>query len=1203
MVVALALAGSSAEAVAVPVHASAAKRIDPRDVPVLSTKHAPPPAGDPAKPKGDFAPLSTLSGPGGTHFDPARSKLISRSMFSEEYVNPDGTHSVRQSTAPLNVRDAAGQWQPVDTGLQVDAGSKRAVAKRHVLNPSLASRADDPALVSVATDGAKASLRFEGAAPSPAKVNGSAVSYADVAPDTDLDYEVTSSLLKETVLVKRPPAAGKASWRFHLDVDGVTPELDQAGEVLFKDATGAVRMAIPPVTTWDSAGGDSKPPAITGGRYQLDRAASGWTLTVSVDEAWLHDPKRVYPVHVDPTWTFGVTESHAYKSDGYTCDYCALQAGNSLSGPNGGDTYWRTVFHFDYSSLLGKSVVGARLDLQRDTSTPGSVRTWNMDLYHAAGFDFNGVGAYLASGLIGDVGSISGSGLTNFLADRVNNQDTSVFFMIVGAELPATWTYKYTTATMVVDTGTAPPATSIVAPADQSVITSLTPTLSVNSVTDPDGDPVSYCFKVATGTDAKSGVVVDSGCLSSPTWTVPAGVLQDGTSYTWQVSTLSGITMTTPTWVGHFKVDQRIGAHGPSPVDTEGPVTVNLANGNVSASDAGPTFTTVGGSAGVTFSYNSQADDPAGLRASYFNDLSHNGNISPSQQPVLVRTEPQVNVDWGTDSPFPPVLPADYYVVRWEGYFQVPATGTYRFAGVHSGGAAIWINGNQVYNGPGPSDVSYSLTSEGGPVTEVALTGGTRVPIKVELYHSSGPGRMRLFVKTSDGTTVPSQLVPASWLSTTDLPALSKGWTMSADLDGSGTSYTKAQVLDQSIVLTDATGTKHTWTKKSTGGYTPPAGEDGVLGLDSTGRVTLHEGADVFVFNVDGTLSTQSSSVDSRKPAALQNIYSGTPLRLTQIKDPVSGRAHTLYYNIDGTNSCYGGATPPPGTDPTAPSQMLCRIAYWDGSETRIWYSGQTVARIENPGGDSTDYGYTSTTGPLIAVRSSLVNDWIAADPANRANRTDILTVVGYDNSANPKPKATSVTLPVPDGSTTTPRPAHSYRYDPPNQQSFVDVAGLSPAVGFAEKVTYDDADRTLTTTDATGKTTSHTWNVKDQPLTSTDTAGRTGVHHGLRLRRPPHRRLRSRAGVVLQRPTAHGGVREHRAAHPHRIRRRLQRAVGGLLRQHDAHRGAEGLCHGHGHPGWQPEHQLGHQRPDHRHPRRPMVTAGHRGDHLPAGR
>ncbi|MFF0148173.1 hypothetical protein ATK36_2960 [Amycolatopsis sulphurea] len=46
-------------------------------------------------------------------------------------------------------------------------------------------------------------------------------------------------------------------------------------------------------------------------------------------------------------------------------------------------------------------------------------------------------------------------------------------------------------------------------------------------------------------------------------------------------------------------------------------------------------------------------------------------------------------------------------------------------------------------------------------------------------------------------------------------------------------------------------------------------GEDGVLALDTSGRVTLHDGGNVFAFRADGKLDTQASAADSRKPAAL----------------------------------------------------------------------------------------------------------------------------------------------------------------------------------------------------------------------------------------------------------------------------------------------------------------------------------------------
>ncbi|HWO61749.1 MAG TPA: PA14 domain-containing protein, partial [Umezawaea sp.] len=1070
-----ALVMSSAEVVVTPTAAVATPAADPRDVAVLGSP-ATPAERPSARPAGDFAPLTTTDGP--SHFDPKRSRVVARSTFAEEYENPDGTRTVRQSTAPLNVQDASGAWQPVDNTLRVDGKSKRANADHHPLTPSLAGRADDGAVLALRAGEHKVSLALDRAGSATAKVDGDKVGYADVAPGTDLDYEVTSNQVKETIKLKRPPST--SSWRFRLDAGGLTPRVVESGAVLLTDAADEIRLVIPPVETWDSSGSDDRAPALTGGTYALERDGTAWWLTVSVDPAWLHDPARVYPVSVDPTFTLGVRESHAYRSDGTTCDNCGLRIGNSLAN---GDTYNRSWFYIDYASLLGKTVVGARLDVSRDNDTTGSIKTWPAGLFHASDRNFGALGQNLGTALVGDVGSFGGATLTSFLRSKVDARDTNVAFMLTGAEQPGTWTYKHLDATLVVDTGTAAPAPALASPADGSVLTTLTPTLAVSPVSDPDGDKVTYCFKVATGSDAQSGVVVDSGCLPTPSWSVPQGVLQDGVNYTWRASAFSGSTVVTPTWVGHLKVDQRIGDHGPSPVDNVGPVAVNLANGNVSLSEATPTFTTVGGTAGLTFGYNSQQREARGLRASYFEDLSHNGIINPSQQPVLVRTEPQVNVDYGAESPFAPALPADYFVVRWEGFFQAPVAGSYQFAGVHDDGAEVFVNGAKVYDGDQASDLNWTQA------TGVALTAGQRVAIKVELQEITGLSRMRLFTRTSDGA-VPVQVVPSDWLFSSDLPALPQGWTLSADLDGTGGGYTTAQVTDQNVVLTDATGAKHTYAKKSTGGYAAPEGEDGVLALDTAGLVTVQEGGSVFTFRADGKLATQSSAADSRKPAALQNVYDGgTPSRLVQIKDPVSGRAQVLRYNRSG-DDCYGGATPPAGSDAAPPAQMLCRVSYWDGTETRLWYTAGKLSRVEDPGSEVTDYGYNAA-GLLDRVRTSQVNDWVAVDPANRAGATEVLAAITYDGASD-RPKATAVTAPAP--ALGKPRPAHAYRYDPANRQSFVDTAGLSPATGFSSRLTYDDADRLLTTTDATGRTTAQSWSAKDQVLTSTDPAGRVST-------------------------------------------------------------------------------------------------------------
>ncbi|MEV5300269.1 PA14 domain-containing protein [Amycolatopsis methanolica] len=223
---------------------------------------------------------------------------------------------------------------------------------------------------------------------------------------------------------------------------------------------------------------------------------------------------------------------------------------------------------------------------------------------------------------------------------------------------------------------------------------------------------------------------------------------------------------------------------------------------------------------------------------------------------------------------------------------------------------------------------------------------------------------------------------------------------------------------------------------------------------------------------------------DVRHPAALQYVYddSATPARLKTITDPVSGRSMTLSYNRPG-DTCYTGLTPPPGADANAPSQMLCRIAYWDGRQSVLWYTNGQLSRFEDPGSEITDFGYDTTTGLLTKVRDPRAADWVAVDPTNRDNDTT-RWLVAYTSG-----KATSVTGPAP--AVGAARPAHSYRYDPANSQTFTDVAGLTPETGFFSKVTYDSAYRTLSTTDATGKTSSTTWDNRDLQLTSTDPAGR----------------------------------------------------------------------------------------------------------------
>ncbi|MFD9892407.1 PA14 domain-containing protein [Amycolatopsis sp. NPDC059027] len=685
------------------------------------------------------------------------------------------------------------------------------------------------------------------------------------------------------------------------------------------------------------------------------------------------------------------------------------------------------------------------------------------------------------------------------------------------------------------DTGAAPP-TSLVSPVDQAVVGTETPVLQVAAA----GDGVLYCFKISTGFDGRSGSVIDSGCLDQPQWTVPKHVLHDGARYTWTAATaLPGATTATPPkWVGHFTVNQRVGDPGPAPTDHLGPVTVNLFNGNAHLQAAGPAFSAVGGAAGVNLAYNSREGAPHGVRASYFNDSRHAGTADDI--PVMVRGESQINLDWGIpwsgnpdnlpwrDNPMPVALDKNWFVVRWEGHFKAPVSGDFRFAGGHTDGAKIWVGDKLVYDNPTAAEPGDDFLLPGPHQDrDIPLKAGQQVPIRVELYHHSDDRpRMVLWATSTTGDdtarshNLQPQIVPTEWLLSADSPSLPAGWTLAAQ----SSAYSRAEMLDGSVVLTDSAGGKHTWAKQSAGGYSPPVGEDGVLAFDNTGRITVTEGDVVSVFNPDGTLAAVSSVLDGKKPAALQYLYSGTPPRLTQIKDPVSGRSHQLFYNTDGSDNCYGGVSRPPGADP-APPQMLCRIRYWDGTETRLWYLMGTLARIENPGANIQDFDYTGrasakqrydqagdneeekqkaldSVGPLATIRDNLAYDWLARQPASAdngcTNTGDVAaacTVIGYDPVVEhyPEPpvlRAVQILAPAPDGRDSAHRAEHFYQYYLERKQATVAVAGVDDAT-HSTTVTWDDGGRTLATTDLTGATTSTEWNTKDKPTATVDTRGK----------------------------------------------------------------------------------------------------------------
>ncbi|MEA3078280.1 MAG: hypothetical protein QOF60_3188, partial [Actinomycetota bacterium] len=640
-------------------------------------------------------------------------------------------------------------------------------------------------------------------------------------------------------------------------------------------------------------------------------------------------------------------------------------------------------------------------------------------------------------------------------------------------------------------TNSGPPTPAPSSPAADSVVVQTNLSFTSSTVTDPDSPPdaVKYQFQIATGPDGQSGRMAMSQWLGTTTWTPPPGTFADGGTYSWIVRAQDPFGVTTP-WSAarKVKVDFRLGQQPNLPFDSFGPGAVNLSNGNLVVSAGGPSFPTVGGPVGVSFTYNSQAPRVQGLTGDYYQDSNSNGVIDAGEPRLLHRIDPQLSFDWGApgDGPNPGIMNPEHWVAHWDGAIRVPALqdGSYVIDSATTDDAVkVTVNGTQVMwaNAPGAAFTSASF-----PLSSSAST-----PIQLDYVQVTGPEYLHLKIRKATDPASAAMDIPSDWLTTVQ-PSLPDGWSRSGDSMAQA-SYTAVRPVNASTTaVVDATGADHLYSNTGSG-WKPPEGEEAVLTQRPDGTWTLlGDDGYLYRFTVEGRLQDGNpitSPSDDLHPGAptytYATLHAGGPVRLTRITD-ASGRTTDLTYGPSG--SCPTGT----GFDASAPADMLCKVTYtgYAGGATELYYSGGHLARLlnyasdpgaNNPRGDIVDFGYNSD-GLLTQVRDTLTNDLIAAGSFTDPTATTHMWLIGYDNDATPaKRKVTSITAPAP--SVAGARPAHTYTYTPATglpSQTDVHIAGVAETGSrpYARRVALDANGHATSDYDTTGIAVDTVWDL-----------------------------------------------------------------------------------------------------------------------------
>lgn len=122
---------------------------------------------------------------------------------------------------------------------------------------------------------------------------------------------------------------------------------------------------------------------------------------------------------------------------------------------------------------------------------------------------------------------------------------------------------------------------------------------------------------------------------------------------------------------------------------------------------------------------------PAGLRGEYFNNKELQG------QPVLVRTDGQVDFDWGRGRPAPQVN-EDNFSARWTGQLVPPESGTYQLGATADGGVRVYLDGQLLVGAWESSNTARTV------MKEAQLEAGRSYDVRIEYYHNARSAMAKL---------------------------------------------------------------------------------------------------------------------------------------------------------------------------------------------------------------------------------------------------------------------------------------------------------------------------------------------------------------------------------------------------------------------------------------------------------------------------
>lgn len=259
--------------------------------------------------------------------NPEESKIVKeltgeRTENSKEFLLEDGTKMIAQYNEPVHYKDSKGKWVEYNNTLSEDktaspdeAGDSSYTNKSSDISVNLSNKAKSKNMISLQSNGYKISWGYDNAGKSKADVkkNNEKTSgndkfttlknittetlYKDVFSDVDLQYFVTTTGIKENIILK----SAKAQNEFTLNckIPNLTAKQKDDKTITLSNKDGKEIYTISAPYMYDEKGSSSTQMKIE----IVKQKGSNLQVKLTADYAFIHTIGRAFPVTIDPEIT------------------------------------------------------------------------------------------------------------------------------------------------------------------------------------------------------------------------------------------------------------------------------------------------------------------------------------------------------------------------------------------------------------------------------------------------------------------------------------------------------------------------------------------------------------------------------------------------------------------------------------------------------------------------------------------------------------------------------------------------------------------------------------------------------------------------------------------------------------------------------------------------------------------------------------